>query len=51
MPGFEKRMTSEEVRLLTDWMQEKWYKPQGAPEPHGVAVPQGVAAPKEAGAR
>jgi ubiquinol-cytochrome c reductase cytochrome b subunit len=30
MPGFEKRMTEEETRMLVDWMQENWYKPKGA---------------------
>ncbi|MES2791498.1 MAG: cytochrome b N-terminal domain-containing protein [Planctomycetota bacterium] len=29
MPGFEKRMTTEETRMLVDWMQGNWYKPQG----------------------
>jgi ubiquinol-cytochrome c reductase cytochrome b subunit len=28
MPGFEKRMTTEETRLLVDWMQGNWYKPK-----------------------
>ena len=42
MPGFEKRMTTEETRLLVDWMQENWYKPQGEPAPAGAEVPQGV---------
>jgi hypothetical protein len=46
MPGFEKRMSAEERRLLVDWMQENWYKPQVAHAPEGAAVPQNVAAPK-----
>ena len=45
MPGFEKRMTTEEMRLLVDWMQENWYKPLDLPGPQGAEMPQGVALP------
>lgn len=31
MPGFEKRMASEETRMLVDWMQHNWYEPAGGP--------------------
>ena len=31
MPGFEKRMSPEETRLLVDWLQGNWYQPQLVP--------------------
>ncbi len=46
MPAFEKRMNAEELRLLVDWMQGNWYKPQATPAPQGAGIPQEVPAPK-----
>ncbi len=31
MPGFEKRMSPFETKLLVDWMNHNWYEPPGAP--------------------
>lgn len=40
MPGFEKRMTPQEVQMLVKWMNHNWYMPKDAP-----AAPAAAAAP------
>lgn len=44
MPGFEKRMTPQEVQMLVKWMNKNWYMPKDAP----VAAPVAAAAPAPA---
>ncbi len=34
MPGFEKRMSPQELKLLVDWMQHNWYEPKVPAKAH-----------------
>ena len=35
MPGFSKRLSPEQMQMLVDWMQHRWYEP-----PHAAASPE-----------
>ncbi len=47
MPGFEKRMSPFETKLLVDWMNHNWYEPVNEPGAAGAGAAVPAAVPKE----